>query len=78
MVAQRKDSRDGCNAVPQKPDSVTNVKVEFGEDEVKRSLGLTRYNAPNAVEELKQLRKHTPKEKMKTNDYSAEYIQKKY
>ena len=90
------------------PDSVINVKVEFGEGddkisldaiaerakkyqpkpkvtykmiqeyvekkygfkvhtacvaEVKRSLGLTMYNAPNAVEELKQSRKHPPKEK---------------
>lgn len=31
--------------------------------EVKRSLGLTMYDAPNAVEELKQPRKHPPKEK---------------
>lgn len=27
--------RDGCNAFPQKPDSVINVKVEFGEGEGK-------------------------------------------
>ena len=90
------------------PDSVINVKVEFGEGddkisldaiaerakkyqpkpkitykmiqeyveqkygfkvhtayiaEVKRSLGLTMYDAPNATEELKQPRKHPPKEK---------------
>ena len=90
------------------PDSVINVKVEFGEGddkisldaiakrakkyqpkpkitykmiqeyvekkygfkvhtayiaEVKRSLGLTMYDAPNAAEELKQPRKHPPKEK---------------
>lgn len=32
--------------------------------EVKRSLGLTMYDAPNAVEELKQPRKHPPKEKV--------------
>ena len=32
--------------------------------EVKRSLGLTMYDAPNAVEELKQSRKHPPKEKV--------------
>jgi len=32
--------------------------------EVKRSLGLTMYNAPNAVEELRQPRKHPPKEKV--------------
>ena len=90
------------------PDSVINVKVEFGEGddkisldaiaerakkyqpkpkitykmiqeyvekkygfkvhtayiaEVKRSLGLAMYDAPNATEELKQMRKHPPKEK---------------
>lgn len=32
--------------------------------EVKRSLGLTMYNASNAVEELKQPRKHPTKETM--------------
>ncbi len=32
--------------------------------EVKRSLGLTMYNAPNATEELKQPRKRPPKEKV--------------
>ena len=32
--------------------------------EVKRSLGLTMYDAPNAVEELKQLRKHPTAEKV--------------
>ena len=31
--------------------------------EVKRSLGLTMYDAPNATEKLKQPRKHPPKEK---------------
>ena len=90
------------------PDSVINVKVEFGEGddkisldaiaerakkyqpkpkitykiiqeyvekkygfkvhtayiaEVKRALGLTMCDAPNAAEELKQPRKHPPKEK---------------
>ena len=90
------------------PDSVINVKVEFGEGddkisldaiaerakkyqpkpkitykmiqeyvekkygfkvhtayiaEVKRSLGLSMYDTPNAAEELKQPRKHPPKEK---------------
>ena len=90
------------------PDSVINVKVEFGEGddkisldaiaerakkyqpkpkitykmiqeyvekkygfkvyiayiaEAKRSLGLTMNDAPNATEELKQPRKHPPKEK---------------
>ncbi len=92
----------------KKPDSVINVKVEFGEDEgkvpldniakraeaykpkervtykmikeyieakygfkvhtayiaeVKRELGLPMYDAPNAVEELKQPRKHPTAEK---------------
>jgi len=31
--------------------------------EVKRSLGLTMYDAPNVVEELKQLRKYPPKKR---------------
>ena len=93
----------------KKPDSVINVKVEFGEGEgkvpldniakraeaykpkervtykmikeyieakygfkvhtayiaeVKRELGLPMYDAPNAVEELKQPRKHPTAEKM--------------
>ena len=98
------------------PDSVINVKVEFGEGEgrvpldavaerakkyqskpkitykmiqeyvekkyglkvhtayiaeVKRSLGLTMYDAPNTTEELRQPRKRPPKEKV-------EAITKKY
>lgn len=32
--------------------------------EIKRSLGLTMYYAPNTTEELKQPRKHPPKEKI--------------
>ena len=93
----------------KKPDSVINVKVEFGEGEgkipldniekraesykpkervtykmikeyieakhgfkvhtayiaeVKRDLGLPMYDAPNAVEELKQPRKHPTAEKV--------------
>ena len=32
--------------------------------EVKRSLGLSMYDAPNATEELKQSRKHPPAEKV--------------
>ena len=32
--------------------------------EMKGSLGLTMYDAPNAVEELKYLRKRSPKEKV--------------
>ena len=31
--------------------------------EVKKALGLTMYDVPNATEELKQPRKHPPKEK---------------
>ena len=31
---------------------------------MKRALGLTMYDAPNATEELKQLRKRPPKEKV--------------
>jgi 23S rRNA (uracil1939-C5)-methyltransferase len=95
----------------KKPDSVINVKVEFGEGEgkvpldniakraeaykpkervtykmikeyieakygfkvhtayiaeVKRALGLPMYDAPNAVEELKQPRKHPTAEKVET------------
>ena len=34
--------------------------------EVKRALGLTMYDAPNATEELKQPRKCPPKEKVNT------------
>ena len=35
----------------------------FPRTAVKRSLGLAMYDAPNATEELKQMRKHPPKEK---------------
>ncbi len=100
---------DGGNAFSQKPDSVIDVKVEFGEGEgkvppdaiaervkkyqpkpkitykmiqeyvekkygfkvhtayiveAKRSLGLATYDAPNAVEALKQPRKYLSKEKV--------------
>lgn len=100
---------DGCNAFPQKPDSVINVKVEFGEGEgkvsldniakraaayklkecvtykmikkyiqakygfkvhtsyiveVERNLGLSIYDIPIAVEELRQPRKHPTPEKV--------------
>ena len=102
------------------PDSVINVKVEFGEDdgkvpldaiaerakkyqpkpkitykmiqeyvekkyglkvhtayiaEVKRSLGLTMYDGPNAVEELKQPRKHPPKEKVEVIKDALKYFE---
>ncbi len=102
------------------PDSVINVKVEFGEGEgkvpldaiaerakkyqpkpkvtykmiqeyvekkygykvhtayiaeVKRSLGLTMYDAPNAVEELKQPRKHPPKEKVEAIKDALKYFE---
>ena len=102
------------------PDSVINVKVEFGEGEgkvplaaiadrakkyqpkpkitykmiqeyvekkygfkvhtahiaeVKRSLGLAMYDAPNAVEESKQPRKHPPKEKVEAITEALKYFE---
>ena len=102
------------------PDSVINVKVEFGEGddkisldaiaerakkyqpkpkitykmiqeyvekkygfkvhtayiaEVKRSLGLTMYDAPNATEELKQLRKRPSKEKVEAITEALKYFE---
>ena len=102
------------------PDSVINVKVEFGEGdgkvpldaiaerakkyqpkpkitykmiqeyvekkygfkvhtayiaEVKRSLGLTMYGAPNAVEELKYPRKRPPKEKVEAITDALKYFE---
>lgn len=42
--------------------------------EVKRSLGLTMYDASNAVEELKQTRKHTPKEKVEAVKDALKYF----
>ena len=102
------------------PDSVINVKVEFGEGEgkvpldtiaerakkyqpkpkitykmiqeyvkkkygfkvhtayiaeVKRSLGLTMYGAPNAVEELKHPRKRPPKEKVEAITDALKYFE---
>ena len=102
------------------PDSVINVKVEFGEGddkisldaiaerakkyqpkpkitykmiqeyvekkygfkvhtayiaEVKRSLGLTMYDASNATEELKQPRKRPPKEKVKAITEALKYFE---
>ena len=64
----------------KEPDSHISVNIEFGEGieenygfkvhtayiaEVKRSLGLPMYDAPNAVEELKHPRPH-PTERMVT------------
>ena len=43
--------------------------------EVKRSLGLTMYDAPNAVEELKQPRKHPPKEKIEAIADALKYFE---
>lgn len=43
--------------------------------EVKRSLGLTMYDAPNAVEELKQPRKHPPKEKVEAIMDALKYFE---
>ena len=102
------------------PDSVINVKVEFGEGddkisldaiaerakkyqpkpkitykmiqeyveqkygfkvhtayiaEVKRSLGLTMYDAPNVTEELKQPRKRPPKEKVEAITEAFKYFE---
>ncbi len=102
------------------PDSVINVKVEFGEGdgkvpldaiaerakkyqpkpkitykmiqeyvekkygfkvhtayiaEVKKSLGLTMYDAPNAVEELKYPRKRPPKEKVEAITDALKYFE---
>ena len=102
------------------PDSVINVKVEFGEGddkisldaiaerakkyqpkpkitykmiqeyaekrygfkvhtayiaEVKRSLGLTMYDAPNVIEELKQPRKRQPKEKVEAIMEALKYFE---
>ncbi len=42
--------------------------------EVKRYLGLTMYDAPNAVEELKQPRKHPPKEKIEAITEALRYF----
>ncbi len=42
--------------------------------EVKRLLGLTMYDAPNEVEELKQPRKHPPKEKVETIKDALKYF----
>ena len=43
--------------------------------EVKRSLGLTMYDAPIAVEEIKQPRKHSPKEKVKAIKDALKYFE---
>ncbi len=43
---------------------------------VKRSLGLTMYDAPNAVEELRQPRKkHPPKEKREAITDALKYFE---
>lgn len=43
--------------------------------EVKRSMGLIMYDAPNAVEELKQPRKHPPKEKFEAIIDALKYFE---
>ncbi len=43
--------------------------------EVKRSLGLTMYGAPNAVEELKHPRKRSPKEKIEAITDALKYFE---
>lgn len=42
--------------------------------EVKRTLGVTMYEAPNAVEELKQPRKYPPKEKVEAIKDALNYF----
>lgn len=42
---------------------------------VKRSLGLTMYDAPNVVEKLKQSRKHPPKEKAEAITKALKYFE---
>lgn len=43
--------------------------------EVKRSLGLAIYDAPNAVEELRQPRKRPPKEKLEAITDALKYFE---
>ena len=43
--------------------------------EVKRALGLTMYYEPNAVEELKQPKKHPPKEKVEAIKDALKYFE---
>lgn len=43
--------------------------------EVRRSLGLTMYDASNAAEELKQPRKHPPKEKVEAIKDALKYFE---
>lgn len=42
--------------------------------EVKRSLGVPMYDVPNAVKELKQSRKHPPKEKVEAIKVALKYF----
>ena len=48
------------------------VEKKYG---FKRSLGLTMYDAPNAVEELKQPRKRPPKEKIEAITDALKYFE---
>ena len=43
--------------------------------EVKESLGLTMYDAPNAVEELKRPREYPPKEKVEAIKDALKYFE---
>lgn len=43
--------------------------------EVQRAIGLTMYDAPNVVEELKQPRKHPPKEKVEAIKEALKYFE---
>jgi len=51
------------------------VKVEFGEGEGKVPLELTTFDKPNVVKELKQPRKHPPKEKVEAIKDALEYYE---
>ena len=42
---------------------------------VKRTLGLTMYDAPNAIEKLRQLRKRPPKEKIEAITEALKYFE---
>ncbi len=43
--------------------------------EVKRSLGLTMYDAPNVIEELKHPRKRSPKKKVEAITDALKYFE---
>ena len=70
--------------INRRPDFISGVSIEakYGFKvhtayiaEVKRSLGLTMYDASNAVEELNQPRKHPPKEKVEAIKDALKYFE---